>query len=186
VSLVISRFEWHRVVADDSSSISRPASLPHLCSCTARTSPLSLPPSPVYRTYPFPVHVAVQPAVLIRPIPPRTPSPASFLTPGTHRTRFFPHPPRRVSAAARPCSWNSYDMWWAAGCTATYIWWGTVMVPGSPGGMRLARAGLAGQRRRSTPAFQGPTAPLLQLWIARSAHNALRPCFAPAPVLTSS
>ena len=60
------------------------------------------------------------------------------------------------------------------------------MVPVSPGGMRLARAEQARPEKTFNPAFQEPTVPLLQLWIALSTHNALRPCFAPAPVLTSS
>jgi hypothetical protein len=94
VSLVISRFEWHRVVAGYSSSIPRPASLPNLCSCTARSPTLSLPPSPVYRTYPFPVHVAVQPTVPISQYRRRPSSPASFLIPCRH-TRSSPPPAPR-------------------------------------------------------------------------------------------
>jgi hypothetical protein len=134
------------------------------------------------------VHVAVQPTVPIRPIPPKALRPQCLFSSSADTARASPLTPPPAARARRqdPVLGTASDMWLAAGCTATYIWWGTVMVPGSPGGMRLARAGLAGQRRRSTPAFQGPTAPLLQLWIARSAHNALRPCFAPAPVLTSS
>ena len=167
---------------------------PRLCSCTARSHPLSLPLNPVHRENPVlpaaahfllsecscTAHSPNEANTAEGPLPQRL-----FSSPVDIRA---PPPPHAARARRQdPVLGKVSEMWLAAGCTATYIRRGTVMVPVSPGGMRLARAEQAWPAEKTfNPALQEPTVPLLQLWIALSAHNALRPCFAPAPVLTSS